>query len=205
MTEKLKKLHWSFLMGKLQFHIIHCLDTRAGQFIPKRELEMWHMGPKDLKSGRVKYLGKVYKSRFELPDNEINGISIKHLEGRGWDRLGYSVTIHRDGELEIITPYDNDEWVDNDEMTWGCAGHNSVSRHIALEGGYGAKRNDLFYDHFTTDQYDALYGYLRGEIELHPGVMVAGHNDFTNEKACPGFRVFALMEMYRMTDNAYVG
>lgn len=191
-------------MGKLTYIVIHCLDTPPELAITKEHLEVWHMAPKDLFNERVRYLGKNYKSREALPDHEMMGQSIRKLHGRGWDRLGYSELFHRDGEIEILTPYNHDDWVDRNEKTWGVAGYNSVSRHIALEGGWEAKRTDKFFDHFTRKQYDALHDYLKEEIDTHPEILVAGHNDFA-DRQCPGFRVSSLMDMFLLSEYAYVG
>jgi len=190
-------------MAKLTYFILHCLETPPRIKVQKEDLEHWHMAPKDLKSGKVKYLGKVYNHRDELPDNEIDGRSIKKLNGRGWDRIGYSVMFHREGKHEIVTPYDDDAFVDSDEMTWGVAGINALSRHLALEGGLTAKRTDDFFMHFTDEQFLDLQMYLKTELYKHPGVLVAGHNDFTDKKACPGFRVYDLMDLYGMKKYAY--
>lgn len=186
---------------QLTYFIIHCLDTQPKTRVTKEMLEHWHMAPKDLFNGRVKYLGKVYPSREALPDNEIGGVSIRNLTGRGWDRLGYSVMFHRDGEKEIVTPYDDNDNVDTREVTWGCTGYNLASRHIALEGGYKCKATDQFMDHFTKQQYAALHRYLTEELEKHPRVKVGGHNDFATRE-CPGFKVVDLLKDYKLESHA---
>jgi hypothetical protein len=186
----------------LELFILHCLDTKSLMDVTKEDIEQWHMAPRDMDDGRVKYLGKEYESRDLLPDNKINGRSIKELRGRGWDRYGYSLYIKRNGEKVMLTPYDDDQYVDSDEMTWGVAGQNSGSRHIALEGGWGAERDDDFFDHFTDAQFLTLQMYLKEELFKHPQVQVSGHNQFSS-KACPGFVVRDLMQQYHLSDYAY--
>ncbi len=190
-------------MARLEYYIGHCLATPPGLKVRKEMLMSWHMAPKDLYKGKVKYLRQVYNSRADLPNDKIDGVSIKHLHGNGWDRLGYSVVFHRNGEKEIVTPFDDNNTVESDEMTWGCMGYNTGSRHFALEGGFKALRNDDFFKHFTDEQYLAVQMWLKTELYKHPQVLVGGHNDFTEEKECPGFRMYELMTEFGMGKYAY--
>lgn len=106
--------------------------------------------------------------------------------GRGWDRVGYSDMIHLDGSIENLTPYNDDEFVQNDEMTWGVAGKNSISRHVVYVGGVDAEGNEK--DTRTQQQEFALIRYIGRAIAKHPDILIAGHNQFAN-KACPSFNV----------------
>lgn len=109
-----------------------------------------------------------------------------HLVERGWSRLGYSDMIHINGELENLTEFDQDNIVDNDEMTWGVKGQNAKSRHIVYVGGLG--KDMCPKDTRTTDQKQTLYYYLKYMILRHPNILIAGHNQFA-KKACPSFDV----------------
>lgn len=109
-----------------------------------------------------------------------------HLKGRGWDRLGYSDMIHLDGTIENLVPYNDNDIIENDEMTWGCAGKNSVSRHVVIVGGKGG-------DHRTAAQNRALENYIKKTIRKHPYIKVAGHYQFSN-KVCPNFNVTEFCE-----------
>jgi len=109
-----------------------------------------------------------------------------HKVERGWDRLGYSELINLKGELINLTPYNNDDIVDYNEMTWGVKGINGISRHIVYAGGL-----DKFLqpkDTRTEAQLMTMAQYIRNTIEIHPKILIAGHNDFAN-KACPCFNV----------------
>ncbi len=174
-------------MGKLTYLVIHCADTPAKMEVTPGMLEEWHKGPRDLDNGKVKYLGKVYNSRRVLPKHLINGIPIRQLIGRGWDRLGYSDILHRDGKTENLTPYNNDDIITSDEMTWGVAGINSVARHLVLVGGKGPL--GTFDDYFTQDQDEGLFCYCKRTILHHPNITIVGHNQF-DIKPCPGFFVY---------------
>jgi len=107
--------------------------------------------------------------------------------GRGWDRVGYSDLVHQDGTIENITPYDEDNWVDNDEMTWGCAGVNSISRHVVYVGG--CSEPSVPKDTLTDEQFVALENLFKEAIARHPDILIAGHNQFNKRKACPSFEV----------------
>jgi N-acetylmuramoyl-L-alanine amidase len=175
----------------LEYLVIHCSATPEGREITKDMLEEWHQGPKDLKDGRVKYKGKIYDSRDDLPEEKINGKLIENIKGRGWDRFGYSDFLHIDGSLENLTPFNQDNKVDPWEISWGASGINSRSRHFCYAGGL---REEIIDDHWepadtrTPNQLLSMEVYVRYMILRHPKIKVAGHNQFAN-KACPCFDV----------------
>ena len=105
-----------------------------------------------------------------------------HKVERGWSRLGYSDMIHQNGHLENLTPFNQDNWVDDHEKTWGVAGINSAARHVVYVGGGDGK------DTRTSKQKESLATYIRYMVLRHPDIQVAGHNQFSN-KACPSFDV----------------
>jgi len=174
-------------MGKLKFLCIHCSDTPPSMEVTADLLHQWHLGPLDLDGGGVRYLGHNYKSRKDLPGDIIGGVKVADLRGRGWSRLGYSVMIHRDGRREIITPYNGDDVITSDEMTWGVAGINSIARHVVLVGGKGPLSG--FLNHFTEEQDIDLFAFCKLTILHHPDIIIAGHNQFA-DKSCPGFSVY---------------
>jgi N-acetylmuramoyl-L-alanine amidase len=182
-------------MANYQFLVIHCADTYPSFVLTKEILDEWHKGPRDEK-GQVVYLGKYYPNRESLPDDYINGKSVKTLYGRGWDRDGYSELIHRDGSVEVITPHNDDDIITNEEMTWGATGFNGNGRHVCLEGGRPPKpmtpqppmkgAEEILY---TPQQLEALTNYVLIETANHPQIKVAGHYMLTNMKNCPNFDV----------------
>jgi hypothetical protein len=181
-------------MNRLQFLILHCLLTPRGRWITKGDLQMWHLGPKDLPSGKVRYFGKDYDSRDVLPLVKYNGVWIRDLHGRGWDRLGYADLIHYSGAIENLTPYDKDDFVDKEEITWGAVGVNSVSRHVALEGGihplYGNNGCWPFAELYSDAQFIYLASYLKQTIQDHPQIKIMGHYQVPKAgKTCPNFDV----------------
>ena len=177
----------------LTYLVIHCSDTPATMLVDKEDLEQWHKSPRDNSDGTVTYLGKTFANRSKLPNDTINGSSIYHLTGRGWDRLGYSDMIHRDGVVENITPYDDDNIVEAGELTWGATGVNSISRHIVLVGGWFEKQRSgtfKFDDIFTSHQFIALKSYMENMLTDHPQIKFVGHRDIPKaNKTCPNFNV----------------
>jgi len=180
-------------MGKLQNLMIHCLDTPAGRKTTSGEIDQWHLGPKDLETGEVKYMKKVYTSRDHLPNEKIDGIDIKLLHGRGWSKVGYAAMIHLDGTLEILTSYNEDNWIDSSEITNGAAGFNSNTRHIAIVGGKGFKMAD-FEEVLTDGQFVELQIYIKEFLAKHPQCKVLGHYQVNPNKGCPGFDVPYFLE-----------
>lgn len=110
-----------------------------------------------------------------------------HIIENGWSRYGYSDLIRTDGSIENITPYDEDIFVENDEMTWGAAGFNSKSRHICVAGGLDKNKHNA--DTLTEAQGKTLAALLHRTISFHPHILIAGHYDFNPHKTCPNFDV----------------
>lgn len=184
-------------MGKYKYLTVHCTDTYPNQVVIRTTLEMWHLSPRDLPDGRVRYKGKTYNNRAALPDEKIAGQPIEILKGRGWDRLGYSDLIKRDGSVINLTPYNSDDIIQTHEMTWGAAGVNGISRHIALEGGRtinGYSGMNKFLNIFTQEQYESLKMYVLKELKEHPALQVVGHYHFNSHKTCPNFSVESFMK-----------
>jgi N-acetylmuramoyl-L-alanine amidase len=181
-------------MNRLQYIVIHCLLTPKGRWISKGDIEMWHKGPRDLPNGDVRFLGKDYLYREELPLVKINGVWISKLHGRGWDRLGYADMIHHNGEIQNLTPYNDDDFVDSNEITWGAVGVNSISRHVALEGGIhpSGSMNGMwkFEELYTDAQFVMLSAYLKQAILDYPDIKIIGHYQVPKAgKTCPNFDV----------------
>lgn len=119
-------------------------------------------------------------------------------DGNGWNRLGYSDMIHWDGTLENLTPYNEDDIIDNDEMTWGCSGKNSVSRHICIVGGQNIKGG--IDDTLTVYQFFILWKYIRKFLKFHPNCRIAGHYHFSS-KTCPNFDVERILKLMSIPEK----
>jgi len=182
-------------MAELKALCGHCADTNPNFVLTKDHLDQWHMGPRDLrdaqgkKTGEVRYKGVNYPTRMALPHHYLGMRPIQELYGRGWDRLGYSDMIKRNGTIENLTAYNQDDWVDPKEMTWGATGTNSWTRHFVLEGGRNEENESRlfqFHEIFTDAQFTAMVGYINQFLKDHPGDKIAGHYMFSS-KTCPNF------------------
>lgn len=189
-------------MGKLTYLVIHCSDTPSDMKVTKGMIEKWHKGPRINTNGTITYLGRTYKYTSQLPDDYIDGVSIKKITGRGWDRLGYSDMIHRDGKIENLTPYNKDRWVDYSEMTWGASGVNSRSRHVLLVGGWKGKQRTgtfPFFDIFTEGQFLSIDQYIKQALQDHPKIKIIGHYQVPGaNKTCPNFDVSRFLIMLQV-------
>lgn len=175
-------------MALLENYFLHESDTPTHVKVTKRWIDIVHRAPKKLKDGRIKYFGSIY--------NHIEAAPLLPMHigkwGNGWDRYGYRAIIHRDGSKTILTPIDDDQFIDNDEMTWGVAGKNASAVSTCLEGGWiGNKRpGELvdFFDLYTDAQMYTLLDDIKEMVSKHPQVKVKGHNQYS-KKLCPGFDV----------------
>jgi N-acetylmuramoyl-L-alanine amidase len=112
--------------------------------------------------------------------------------GRGWNRVGYSDLILLDGNRHQFIKHNSDIWIDDNEITNGVVGMNSVSRHICYIGGLTAdgkqSKNTL------TDAQNATLSSIISEVlSYNPDVLICGHNQFSN-KMCPSFWVPEYLE-----------
>lgn len=198
-------------MGTWKKICIHCTDTPPNMLVSKSTLDRWHKGPRDVVDGVI-FLGKKYMTREDLPDIKLGGIPIIELHGRGWTRYGYRLIIHRDGTKEILTPDNDDNYISNDEMTWGAKGINSETAHIVLEGGWKEENGKYvksgkfdFFDVFTDAQYWTLELYLKETLGDHISLEVLGHYQVPGSgKTCPNFDIpKTLKQMLIPQENIY--
>lgn len=109
-----------------------------------------------------------------------------------WENPGYHFIVEADGTIHRLLPLE--------EVSNGVRGHNSDAIHICYVGGIHP--SGFPEDNRTLAQKLAiawLIEYVQGKLEksfreefgnsdyIKP--RVRGHNDFTNKKACPSFKV----------------
>lgn len=124
----------------------------------------------------------------EVTSNEIRAWHLSPPPaGRGWKKVGYSAMFHLDGTMEVLTPFNEDDYVEASEITNGAVGINSISRHIVYAGGID-KVTKKPKDTRTNAQSIAMANFVKQTIAAHPNILVAGHNQFA-PKACPSFDV----------------
>jgi N-acetylmuramoyl-L-alanine amidase len=167
--------------------MLHCSWTKINFKLTPAHIEQWHLGPKDNEDGTVTYLGKIYSSRQQLPDEQVGGVSIKTLKGNGWSRVGYEVLILRDGTVHRFVEDNGDGFIDSYETTFGAGGTNAYTKHICLEGGMGSTGD--VENNFTPEQWHTLSIFILEELIKHPELKLIGHNQKNSYKACPSFDV----------------
>lgn len=125
----------------------------------------------------------------EVTSNEIRAWHTNPVSkgGRGWKQVGYTDMIHLDGRVERLVQNNEDNVVDNWEITNGAQGYNSTSRHVVYVGGV-ARDGKTPRDTRTPAQLEAMAAYVRDFHRRFPGVRIVGHNELAT-KACPSFDV----------------
>lgn len=106
-----------------------------------------------------------------------------HVQGNGWSDIGYHRVFAPDGSMALgRSIYRVGAHVkERNRGTVGiCMINNKTHKGIKNFGNY-----------FTEAQRRAVKDYIRELNELTDIRWVAGHNDFTNSKECPGFRVMS--------------
>ena len=100
-----------------------------------------------------------------------------HVDGNGWNDIGYHGVIRRDGVLESGRPLS--------VAGAHTSGHNADSVGVCLVGGV-KEDGKTPENNFTQAQWDALERVVRDLVRRFPGTTVHGHNEFA-AKACPCF------------------
>lgn len=114
------------------------------------------------------------------PDMDIGVEEIRkwHVEERGWKDIGYHDVIRRNGRRELGRPL-----FDTGAHT---KGYNDISVGVCLVGGVDSDGHPE--NNFTEQQMEMLKKVIKDYKKVFPGVMVAGHRDFS-DKDCPSFDV----------------
>lgn len=110
-----------------------------------------------------------------------------HVDGNGWSDIGYNAVIDRDGTVLEARPIHR--------AGAHARGHNGDSVGICLLGGHGGSASDAFDENFTPEQDRALRRQIAILKAEYPTIeKVIGHNDVTNSKTCPNFKVDAWLK-----------
>ncbi|MEQ8409112.1 MAG: N-acetylmuramoyl-L-alanine amidase [Gammaproteobacteria bacterium] len=117
---------------------------------------------------------------YKHMDIGVREIRSWHVDGNGWDDIGYHYVIRRDGSLEDGRPIEH--------TGAHAAGHNHDSVGICLVGGKGDDNEPEF--NYTMAQIKKLHALISILREQFPGIEVIGHRDVSS-KACPCFDVKA--------------
>jgi len=115
------------------------------------------------------------------PDHDVTMDDLRtwHVDGNGWKDVGYHYSIRLDGTLEVGRPVQ--------KVGAGVKGHNTDTVHVCYIGGLddtGKPANTL-----NDDQRATLYTVCTSLVRVFGPLELMGHNDLTDEKECPSFRV----------------
>ena len=176
---------------KLKYLVIHCTATPEGRNVTADDVDMWHRGAKRHNDGTATFLGSrilvadLSNRYLTLPSGKK--VRADQTNGNGWRRRGYSRIWLLDGTEVQTAYYNNDGWVQRDEMTNGAAGYNAESRHVCYVGGTEQNNINTAKDTRTQAQQKAMADYCIKTKRQHPHIEVIGHNDLNPSKACPSF------------------
>lgn len=105
-----------------------------------------------------------------------------HINGNGWQDIGYHYVIKLDGAIE--------KGRDIGIAGAHCRGHNFKSIGVCLVGGLDENMNPC--DNYTNQQYKALRQLLRFLMITFPNSAILGHRDVSGvRKTCPNFDIKA--------------
>lgn len=109
---------------------------------------------------------------------------------RHWSKPGYTFFIDRDGIIwKLNEHWDWDPLVNYSEITFGAAGYNSTSLHVAWDGGVV---DNKIVDNRTDVQKASLNTIVEIVRDIYPNIDVLGHSDLPGvNKLCPIFDVKA--------------
>ena len=112
-------------------------------------------------------------------DVDIRHVREWHVKGNKWRDVGYHYFIKLDGTIQHGRPVH--------VQGAGVRGHNSNTVHVCYAGGLnddGDPHNTL-----NADQRAAIYQVCTSLVRVFGPLEFIGHNDLTDEKACPSFKV----------------
>ena len=198
-------------MAKLTHYIIHCMASREDVPMTSDQIRQMHLGPHELteaeitqarkrpganleilRQGVLRYNGDYFADSNHLPITRIGGVLISSLiGGRGWRQVGYADMIHLDGRIENLVPYNEDENVDPWEISNGILSSSELydnARHISYVGGMD-KAYKYPKDTRTPEQLISMTNKVKETIDRHPDILVIGHNQINDDRACPSFNV----------------
>ncbi|MCH9780292.1 MAG: N-acetylmuramoyl-L-alanine amidase [Alphaproteobacteria bacterium] len=129
-----------------------------------------------LRTRRSIHLVVVHCSDSDRPSSDnIATIRSWHVDGRGWQDIGYHFVITQDGTVHLGRSID--------KIPAAQRGFNSGSIAICLTGSQA----------FSSAQMARLRLLLAACGEAHPDAEIVGHNDLNPNKTCPNFDVETLL------------
>jgi N-acetyl-anhydromuramyl-L-alanine amidase AmpD len=181
------------------FLVIHNSATPYLRPFTGHDIDRWHRFPKDLESGKVRYMGKIYDSRSKLPDERIHGQPIQFAKGNGWSVPGYYAVIRVNGIVDVLVENDFDRYIQSNEITNGVRGYNDRAIHICLIGGTD-KANKKPFMQMTNEQMDSLKPLLYLYKKNNSSGKIVGHSylDPNGKPNCPGESVIEWLKCEKL-------
>jgi len=140
----------------------------------------------EFKSKKVKYLVLHCTGSQEGVDHSKRWFLLFFKNERKFSRPGYHIIIAPNGRKDTLVRFDNDGYVQFNELANGVAGYNSVSIHISYQGGIDKYGNPK--DTRTPAQKKAIEEEVINTKKKFPWIELKGHNELA-KKACPSFNV----------------
>lgn len=110
--------------------------------------------------------------------------------GRAWKQVGYRDMITIGGLVINLVPDNGDNVIDTWELTNGVKGENHHASHLVYVGGKSNHKSHNYpKDTRTREQLFAMRNYIIMKISQNPEILIGGHNQFDDHKACPSFDV----------------
>jgi N-acetylmuramoyl-L-alanine amidase len=125
----------------------------------------------------IKYI--ILHCTATLQNASVESIQRYWKEVMKWKDPGYHFIIKPNGSLQNLQPIE--------KPSNGVAGYNANSIHISYIGGIDREGKPV--DNRTDSQRKAMYELVKALKRQFPEAEVKGHNDFTDKKACPSFKV----------------
>ena len=118
-----------------------------------------------------------------------------HIEENGWSRVGYNVLVGREGKLDIMIPFDSNDFVSREELANGARGFNSTSLHGCWAGGKG----DV--DSRTPGQRTTMEAVTKMMVMIFPKIKIIGHNQVNAYKYCPAINLIKWLKDIGIEDK----
>ena len=124
---------------------------------------------------------------YTPPSMDVGASTIRdwHVNGNGWDDIGYHFVIRREGSIETGRPVEI--------QGAHVYGHNANSIGVCMIGGM-AEDEETPDTNFTRWQWEALEVLVDDLTNEMGDLTVTGHRDYDDHKACPCFDVSAWMD-----------
>ena len=99
---------------------------------------------------------------------------MQEFKRKGWNNPGYHYVVSADGQIHQL--------LDEDKVSNGVKGYNSVSINVAYIGGVDMNNKRAPIDNRTEAQKKSLCAILNKLHKKYPKAIIQGHRDFSPDK-----------------------